>query len=204
MIFDEVYGLPKPNGASDYNDSSHLAGLLAVMGHPQAVDCSRYVVNRRVDRETALADYVRHPSESKYDFSRDQATMLMSGLLAQGWLSYVSTSFVTGRDILPPSVRGLEAIAKRGNASWLSHWWLKREIAWHSTLQPLDEPFQIIALCISYDRAHGTKYLKLWTESNKLWKWSIRRYLSQLDGEWRDEKELCEWVIAEIEEITNG
>jgi hypothetical protein len=204
MIFDEVYGLPKPTGASDYFDSSHLAGLLAVMNHPQQVNCTEYVVNKRLDRDIPIAEYTRWPGLRVYDFSRDQATMLLSGLLAQGKPEYVNLSWIDGKDILPPSVRGLEAIAKTGKASWPSHWWLKREIQWHSTLQPLEEPFQIIALCISYDRAHGTKYLKLWTDSNKLWKWSIRRYLCQLDGEWRDEKELAEFVIQKIEGIIGG
>jgi hypothetical protein len=195
MIF--LNGLPRISGASDMQDSSHLAGILAVFGHPQAVCCTRYVL---LDNENKWY-YVRCPFERGYDLSRDQGILLMSGMLAQGERDFVRTNFIDGKDLLPPSVRGLEAIAKTGKASWLSHWWLKREIAWHSNLQPLEEPFQIIALCISYDRAHGTKYLKLWTESNKLWRWSIRRYLAELDGAWRDEKELCDFVIKRIEEM---
>lgn len=193
MIFDEQ-GYPKPNGASDWADSSHLAGILAIFGHPQAVDCRKYI---------RFGKYWRHPEETRFDFSRDQATLLMSGLLAQGrQVDEVNMHLIDGKDLLPPSVRGLEAIAKHGKASWLSHQWLKGEIKWHSNLQPLEEPFQIIALCKSYDRAHGTGYLKSWTQQNKLWRWSIRRYLCQLDGEWRDEKELCEFVIKKIEEET--
>jgi hypothetical protein len=198
MIF--LNGLPRIQGASDMQDSSHLAGILAIFDHPQAVDCMKYVVPW-VGINYGKYKYVRCPDEQNYDFSRDQATLLMAGLLAQDKGAAVNLNFILGKDLLPPSVRGLEAIAKTGKASWLSHWWLKREIQWHSTLQPLEEPFQIIALCRSYDRAHGTKYLKLWTESNKLWRWSIRRYLCELDGAWRDEKELCEFVIQKIEEI---
>jgi hypothetical protein len=73
--------------------------------------------------------------------------------------------------------------------------WLKAEIYWHSYVQPLDEPNQIIALCSVY----GDEYLKLWTNHNKLWKWSIYRYWSQLDGAWRGEPELAEWVIKYVE-----
>ena len=53
-------------------------------------------------------------------------------------------------------------------------------------------------MCMVYDKAHNDKYLKLWTEKNKLWEWSIRRYLCELDGAWRSEKELAEYIIKEI------
>lgn len=196
MIFEN--GFCKIQGASDFADSSHLAGILAIFGHPQAIPCWKYI---KASASGGL-EYVRHPDERRFDFSRDQATLLMAGLLAQDFGYMVQLARINGKDVLPPSVRGLEAIAKTGKASWLSHWWLKREIQWHATLQPLEEPFQIISMCISYDRAEGTKYLKLWTDSNKLWKWSCRRYLSQLDGEWRQEPELCEWIINKIENMT--
>jgi len=185
MIFD-VCGLPKVNGADDWADSSHLAGLLAVMHHPEAVLCLNYLAGR---------EYVRHPAEQRYDFSRDQATMLMCGLIAQAFTLVVDLSYIKGKDILPPSVRGIERIARTGKAFWYQKLWLKGEIYWHAYLQPLEEPFQIIAMC----RVYGPEYLKLWTSKNKLWKWSIRRYLSQLDGAWRNEPELAEWVIAKVE-----
>ena len=187
MIF-HGWGYPKVNGADDWADSSHLAGLLAVMDHPDAVPCLRYLVGR---------EYIRHPNEKRYDFSRDQATMLMCGFISQGYRDCVKLSYINGKDILPPSVRGIERIAKTGKALWYQKLWLKGEIYWHSWLQPLEEPFQIIAMC----RVYGPEYLKLWTSKNKLWKWSIRRYLSQLDGAWRNEPELAEWVIAKVEEL---
>ena len=194
MIFDEVYKLPRPNGATDYNDSSHLAGLLALTGHPQAVDCENYVIDRIVDRDTPLGNYVRHPAEIQYDFSRDQFIPLACGLIAQGRGYMVQTRFITGRDILPPSVRGLVRIAQGKKPMCYQIAWLKLEILWHSYIQPLEEPNQIIALCSAY----GDEYLKLWTKHNKLWKWSIRRYWSQLDGHWRAEPELAEWVIGYV------
>jgi hypothetical protein len=59
-------------------------------------------------------------------------------------------------------------------------------------------------MCITYDRqfqlGEANKYLKLWTIKNSLWKWSIRRYLCELDGRWRGEPELAEWVINYVEE----
>jgi hypothetical protein len=228
MIFDEIYKLPKPNGASDYNDSSHLAGLLAVIDHPKAVDCRDYVVDRTIDRDTVMGRYTRHPSESRYDFSRDQAIMIMSGLIAQGRNEYVNLSFINGRDILPPSVRGIPRIAHGKKPRFYQSWWLKGEIYWHSYLQPLDEPNQIIALCSVY----GDEYLKLWTKQNKLWEWSINfyfggysrdefiemlkqdkkmgffrkwflvRYVLDNGGNWRGEKELAEFIIEKIKKGT--
>jgi hypothetical protein len=195
MIFDEVYQLPRPNGATDYNDSSHLAGMLAVTNHHQQVDCENYLIDRIVDRDTPLGNYVRHPAEIQYDFSRDQFIPLACGLIAQGRGCMVQTRFVTGRDILPPSVRGLVRIAHGKNPQLHHRLWLKLEILWHSYIQPLDEPNQIIALCSVY----GDEYLNLWTKHNKLWRWSLRRYWSELDGAWRDEKELCEHIIKYVE-----
>lgn len=186
---------PKVNGADDWADSSHLAGLLAVVEHPQAVNCEKYIVDRVVDRDTALAKYVRHPDETRYDFSRDQYILLACGLIAQNKRHMVNESFITGRDLLPPSVKGIRRIAQ-GKKPWpWQSLWLKAEILWHSYIQPLEEPNQIIALCSVY----GDEYLKLWTKHNKLWKWSIYRYWSQLDGFWRGEPELAELVIKYVE-----
>lgn len=197
MRFDE-FGYPAPSGASDFADSSHLAGILAVTEHPQAVNCMKYVMQ-------APKFYVRHPYETRYDFSRDQATCLMSGLIKQGYNEYVNLAFITGRDILPPSVRGLVRIAQGKKPTFIQRLWLKAEIYWHGYLQPLDEPFQIMCMVMTYDAFAGNnELLKLWTIKNKLWRWSIRRYFSQLDGAWRGEHELAEYIIQFVESRLNG
>lgn len=197
MRFDEL-GYPAPQGSTDFADSSHLAGVLAVTKHPLQVDCLNYVYLWRATEGKKWINYIRHPLETRYDFSRDQAILLMSGLIAQGHNEYVNLDFITGKDILPPSVRGLVQIAQGKKPTLIQRLWLKGEIYWHSYLQPLDEPNQIIALCLSY----GDEYLKLWTSKNKLWKWSVRRYWSELDGAWRNEKELCDHIIEFIENKT--
>jgi hypothetical protein len=183
MIFINEY--PKINGASDLEDSSHLAGILAIMEHPEAVECSKYVF-----AQEPKPIYKRHP-DSKYDFSRDQFILLAAGLIKQGHWELVNINYINGKDILPPSVRGMVRIAQGKTPHWFQKLWLKGEIYWHSYLQPLEEPFQIIALCSVY----GDEYLKLWTKHNTKWQWSIKRYLSELDGAWRNEKELAEFVI---------
>lgn len=196
MQFDS-YGYPKVMGADDFADSSHLAGILAIVEHPQAIDCRKYVT---FGAELTAISYSRYPRQPIYDFSRDQAICLMSGLIKQGHTEYVNLDFITGRDILPPSVRGLVRIARGKKPTLLQRAWLKAEIYWHGYLQPLDEPFQIMCMILTYDSfAKNNELLKLWTSKNKLWRWSVRRYFSQLDGAWRGEPELAEYIIQFIE-----
>jgi len=190
MIFENGY--PRVNGSSDFEDSSHLAGILAITNYENTADCRRYIKTEYgvLQKHT----YVRCEN-TKYDFSRDQFILLAAGLIKQGYGDLVDLDYVTGRDIMPPSVRGVARIATGKKAWWFQGLWLKAEILWHSYVQPLEESNQIIALCSVY----GDEYLKLWTKHNKLWKWSIYRYWSQLDGSWRDEKELSEHVIKYVE-----
>lgn len=202
MIFENGY--PRVNGASDFDDSSHLAGILAITNYKDTVDCRRYIKTEFIrDTDSIISSiygvlkkhtYVRCEN-TKYDFSRDQFILLAAGLIKQGYGDLVDLDYVTGRDIMPPSVRGMVRIAQAKKPYWFQKLWLKAEIYWHSYVQPLDEPNQIIALCSVY----GDEYLKLWTVKNSLWRWSIRRYLSELDGAWRNEPELAEWVIKYVE-----
>lgn len=204
MKFDD-YGYPCINGSTDSEDSSHLAGILAITEHPKAVECIQYIESfmvRDVHREKF--DYIHHLygaskikyvrcRDSKHDFSRDQAWLLMVGLLKQGYKDYVRTSFINGKDIIPLSLHGIETIAKRGKPYWFQKLWAKLEIWVHATFQPIEEPFQVIAACEAYD------LYDFWTSRNKLWRWSIKRYLCELDGAWRNEPELAEHVIKYIE-----
>ena len=195
MRFDQ-YGYPCINGSSDSEDSSHLAGILAITDY-FAIDCRKYVQGRIVDRDMANGKYIRCRN-SIYDFSRDQFILLAAGLIKQGFTEFVDLRFVDGRDIMPPSVHGMVRIA-RGLAPWL--WqimWFRLELWVNYTFQKLEEPFQIIAMCETYE-TYNKNYYKIWTDNNKLWRWSIRRYLCQLDGAWRGEPELAEHVIKYVE-----
>lgn len=202
MIFSSGY--PKIQGASDLEDSSHLGGILAITKHPQAVDCTKYVVPKEVRESDFIISSMYHVyktytyvrcENTKYDFSRDQFILLAAGLIKQGHGHLVNLDYITGRDIMPPSVRGMVRVAQ-GKKPWpWQSLWLKAEILFHAYFAKLEEPFQIIALCSVY----GDEYLKLWTKHNKLWRWSIVRYLAQLDGEWRQEKELADHVIKYVE-----
>jgi hypothetical protein len=185
MIFDE-FGYPKVNGADDWADSPHLAGILALFDHPQQVDCAKYVVPGR---------YIRHPNEARYDMSRDQSILLMAGLWKQGKALLVNTDYIIGKDIIPPSVQGMVRKIKGKDYYFWQRWDFEAEFETNVTIQKLEEPFQVIAMCMVY----GDGYLARWTRENNLWKWAIRRYLSELDGAWRGEKELAEYVIQKIE-----
>jgi hypothetical protein len=196
MRFDE-YGYPCINGSSDSEDSSHLAGILAITEHPQAVSLTRYIFIKDMTAKKKEPIYQRCVA-SKHDFSRDQAWLLMVGLLKQAKKDeqlndLIKTEYITGKDFVPPSLHGVETIAKRGKPYFWQYLWAKLEVYIHAKFQPLEEPFQTIAACEAYG------LYKFWTENNKLWKWSIKRYLSELDGAWRDEKELCEHIINYVE-----
>ena len=184
-----INGYPKISGASDLEDSSHLAGILAITEHPNQVVCIAYVDADFFSRKI----FYKRCINSKYDFSRDQAWPLMVGLLKQNYKGNVRASFITGKDFIPPSLHGVETIAKRGKPYFFQKWWAMLEVYIHAKFQPLEEPFQTIAACEAYG------LYKFWTSRNKLWKWSIKRYLCELDGAWRNEKELADHVIKYVE-----
>jgi hypothetical protein len=229
MKFDE-YGYPYPNGATDSEDSSHLAGVLAITKHPQAVDCERYIFTREIvendfiisslPTRVILKNYYRRCINPKYDLSRDQAWLLMVALLLQGKNDLVRTEFINGKDIIYPSLKGVEAIAKRGKPYFWQYYWAKLEVYIHAKFQPLKEPFQTIAACEVYD------LYEFWTKHNEFWRDSIRAYFAGLsndsfmmsfkqssllrglmlvqyarkpDGYWRNEPELAEHIIRYVE-----
>lgn len=188
MRYDE-YGYICVNGSTDSEDSAHLAGILAVTEHEEQVQCNNYVVT---DDDVTHGYYIRCLI-SKYDFSRDQAILLMVGLLKQGYKNLIRTRFITGKDLIPPSLHGVETIAKRGKPYFFQKWYAMLEVYVHAKFQPLEEPFQVIAMCEAYG------LYKFWTSKNKLWRYSIERYLCALDGKWRNEPELYEHVVKYIE-----
>lgn len=174
MIFDGL-GYPRPAGASDFEDSSHLAGICSTIG-AGVIQCAAYV------NQTGRF-YFRCPG-SKYNFSRDQFTCLAAGLIKQGRPDLVRLEYINGRDIMPPSVRGLVTIAKRGRPYWFQKLWLKAEILFKAAFDPLGEPNQIICLCACY----GPEFLKFYVKHVKTWAVAVDLYWN----DWRNEPELAE------------
>ncbi len=178
-------GLPRDNGATDFNDSARLAGILALFQYP---------VEKEIDLTLYIDDdwkYVRHPKEYKYDFSRDQAVCLMAGL----WIDFVpylvDRNSITGKDFLSPSVRGHIRRCQDREANWFQNLWLKLDIIWNSFIDPLSEPNQLICMLV----VAGPKYVKLWTKLNPMWRVAITTYWCG----WRDEPDLAMHMIKRIE-----
>lgn len=185
MIFDK-YNLPRDQGATDWNDSARLAGIMVLFDHPQAknIPLQEYV-------NLELGQYRRHPKQDEYDFSRDQAVCLWAGLYIDELYDLVRTDWITGKDILTPSVKGHFARCAGGAGSWFQNLWLKLDILWNAKFQPMVEPNQLICMCV----VAGPEYVKLWTSQNKVWKEAIREYWSN----WRGESDLAELMIKKLE-----
>lgn len=183
MIIDEL-GLPKDNGATDFQDSARLAGIMQIFGWILPIE--QYVIQKN-----GKTIYARHPLEDKYDFSRDQAVCLVAGLWKANKIDLVNESYVTGRDIFSPSVKGHFKRCKNMQANWFQNLWLKFDILWHSYVTPLDEPNQLICMMM----VAGPDYIKMWKKHNKQWQKSIKDYWCG----WRNEQYLASEMIKQLE-----
>lgn len=191
MIFDKS-GLPRDNGASDFNDSARLAGLLAVFEWPCSIDFGYYVKHNPTR-------YVRHPKEYKYDFSRDQAICLMAGIskICDPFWEFkrfsINKNYIDGKDWFSPSQNGHVRICRGLKSHWYQNLWLWLDVLWSCYVQPLAEPNQLLCMMIVHP---DKKYLKFWLKHNKKWKESINLY-------WRDsfrnEPELAKHMIEFLE-----
>lgn len=202
MIFDAV-GLPRDNGATDYEDSARLAGLMVLFRWPIPVDLSKYVVLRKAAYLTdiifakfpeKIGMYVRHPYESKYDFSRDQAICLIAGLKMQDRMDLINRKFIHGKDWLSPSHIGFINICKGEKASWFQKLWFWFDVLWNAFVSKHDvETNQLICMLLIYDH----KYLRFWLKYKKQWQDTIFHYWCG----WRDEPELAYLMVRYLENI---
>jgi len=144
MKFDEL-GLPQDNGSTDKQDSARLAGLLTVFEWPQKVDCSKYVaLNVYNDK----LEYVRHPQEYRYNFSRDQSIPLMAGLFKQNETGLVNKEYITGRDLFSPSQNGHVRICQGLKPRWYQSLWLWIDVVYSALFAPLYEPNQLACMML--------------------------------------------------------
>lgn len=201
MIFDNL-GLPKDNGATDLQDSARLAGLMTVFGWPKEIPLSNYLsvssksVSTNSSQMISTKRYVRHPLETKYDFSRDQAICLMAGFYCGKYLSsWVDKKFVDGKDFFSPSHMGHVRVCQGLAPRWYQKLWLWFDVLYSCFYQPMGEPNQILCMLMVADK----KYLKFWLKYNKHWRDAIREYWCEGAGEWRGERELAEHMIKVLE-----
>jgi hypothetical protein len=144
MIFDKD-GFPRILGADDYADSSHLAGLMAITNHPKQQDLTKYIVEKPIELRDGKFNinpnicYVRHPNEYRYDFSRDQFIVWAAGAYKQGHADKVTFDYVTGKDFMPPSVKGMVRIIKGGQARWYEKKWFEMELWVNYMFQRIEE-----------------------------------------------------------------
>jgi len=192
MLFDEI-GLPYEPQASDKQDSSRLAGIMALFDWPQEFKIEKYVIS-----ESGKLKYARHPLERRYDFSRDQALCLVAGLYKHYWAQYVSLNAVDGKDIFLPSHRGHFKRCALGWPSLIEKAWLWLDVLYHAHVKPLSEPNQILSMMyVAYFQSEK-HYLKYWLKHNKQWRQSILDYWAL---SYRQEVELANHMIKKLENI---
>lgn len=191
MTFDEL-GLPREGIGGDWQDSSRLAGVMALVGYyPNGdLDLSKYVI-----QEKGKTVYARHPKERIYDFSRDQALCLVAGLYAQGLHYLVNLDYVDGIDIFTPANRGHFKRCAGKKANWLEDAWLWFDVWRAAKFQKLKESNQLICQMVVADK----KYVKYWLKNNDQWRKSILDYWSEGAGYWRGEPELAAHMIKFLE-----
>lgn len=220
MIYDD-YGFPKDNGANDYMDSARLNGICAIFefwrhnGTKYPINCIRYIGYN----SDAVVVAVRHPAEAPSNnwrnFTRDQLICLAAGLYKHGHTGTVNKlrmaainrfyraqnteadvvgsvkKFPNGADLLTPSVMGHLKRCSGLKANWFQDTWLKMDIIYHGKFAALDEPNQILCMCIV--AGHG--YVQMYKKYNPRWKDGIRLYWCG----WRNEPDLAEWMINFID-----
>ena len=183
MILDNL-GLPKIQGADDFNDSAMFAGMLEAFNWPQYIPLKMYVVSR--------GKYTRHPRESKYKFSRDQTIPLFAGLQRLGLAALVDPDYKTEGDFISPDVRGHIRRCAGLTATWYQDAALWLAMLYHIYVNPEHESNQI--LCMLWIH-HDDKYLKYFCNNYK-YERSIRDYWEN----WRQESEFAEHMIKVIRE----
>jgi hypothetical protein len=179
MRFDEL-GLPIENGATDKQDSARLAGLMTVVEWPTEFDLTYYC-------NIKFMQYVRHPQEYVYDFSRDQLVCILAGLRKSERNPFWLTLKANGKDFIPPSVNGL----REPEPNFIQRLWAKADVIAHALFTPLSEPNQVICIADAYG------LLPLWTKLNKRWRESVTIYwVTSRDV---GEPELAEHIIKYVE-----
>lgn len=212
MPFYDESGLPKDIGASDWQDSCRLAGVMAMIGHQNAPDMTRYL--------TAWGEGVRcplyPPANNPKNFSRDQEILLAAGLYFQK--KYAQASFLydnalfrnfraqntehdypgttkkspDGPDIYSPSaINHLRLCTNVLKGKLLGKAWLVLDILYNALFTPLREPNQLIAMCA----IAGAPWVKFYKIVTPKWREAIREYWSG----WRGEPELAKDFITFLE-----
>lgn len=220
MIFDS-HGLPRDTGATDFADSSRLAGLLATFGHPamNANLISLYVVDGNQGVRYPFQDPMGNlSSNNPKNFTRDQLLCLAAGLASLGRQDlclrlYEAAKarnnraqnveadvvgsvkeFPNGADILSPSdMNHLRICAGKGGTIG-GYAWLLIDIGFNALFARKSEPNQLMCKC----KIAGRFFIKLWRLLNWNLDEAIREYWCAGEGAWRAEPELADFLILKF------
>jgi hypothetical protein len=221
MEFDS-HGLPKDTGASDYADSSRLAGLIATFGHPAmtAELISLYVVDGDQGVRYPYQDPTGNlSSNNPKNFTRDQLLCLAAGLATLGrqdlciklyeaakargyWAQNVEADvvgstkkFPNGADPLSPSdMNHLRICAGKGGTIG-GYSWLVLDILINSIFSRKSEPNQLMCKC----KIAGKGFIKFWRFLNGQIDQAIRDYWCEGEGAWRKEPDLALFLIVKFQ-----
>lgn len=189
MQFDK-FGFPRPNGATDFQDSAFLAGMMVAFDWPEFVPLSKYIV------PGIPFKYVRHPTEDKgYDFSRDQYVGLSTGYAIGGDYALVDEECITGKDYLSPSINGHTLRCKGLQAKWYQDLNFWADLWFSAKVKPMEELNQLFCMMRIADK----KFVRWYCMANPKWRQALRNYWYENEGKWRDEGAFCEHVILQIE-----
>jgi len=209
MIFN-TSGFPKDNGATDFLDSSRLAGMLVISKNPQAVDCSKYFVDGNPTRCPSEPGIASNP----HTFSRDQLVVLAAGLMLQGHKDQIASMYKKaekafhlapnnqnddgskkwfGGDFIASHIMG--ALAKAAGLhpklSIMQSLLLKFNIWLNNKRTPLNESNQLIAVCVMA----GPEYVRQYRDNTPQWKQAILNYWAL---SYRNEPEIANALIDVI------
>lgn len=201
MIF--IQGFPKDTGATDMMDSSRLAGMMAVTGHPETPDLSKYVSGIGICVRCPVREHSQDEADLFQNFSRDQLMVLVMGLHIQGRLDVCLDIyeihkargwFCQNGDWLSPSHRlHLKYCAGLGNqVTGFEKFWLQCDVVWAAKVQTMSETNQLLAILLIAPPAYMDMYCRL----RDRWADPILAYWDS----WRGEQFLAYQIIRVVHE----
>lgn len=203
-------GFPKPNGATDWMDSAHLAGIMNWLGHAKAPAPYLYFDYTNPVRCPDNDDSGLCPNNPK-NFTRDQMICLVAGLakVHSGLVRTILLNVLSngnrapntekdkpgstkkwpdGPDYLDPSHIGYLKICAGQEPSRLARIIMIARIYINGWFTSLKEPNNIIVMSWYYG------YIDLLKKRNPKLKQAIYDYWAG----WRDEKEIADLICEKI------
>ena len=222
MVFNHN-NFPKPAGATDWMDSAHLAGMMALVKHPAM---SSDLIRKYVVYVDGQLKGVRCPEDASglcpanpNNFTRDQLIPLVAGLYKMGRQDEVKAllrlaidshyraqniekdvpgsvkRFPDGADILLPSHINHLRICSGIKPKLLGKFILCLQVVINGIFTPMSEPNNLIAMCY----VAGPSYIKFLKLTNP----NINKAVEEYWSGWRGESELASSINSLLSCIKN-